>query len=236
MKNNIEIISTASLPVECLQQLQQHGINVDVIPFIKTYESVSVANSQRIRSLEKYKATAIFTSAHGVEAVAGSLLHPPAWKFACINGNTKKTVAHYFDEDDIIAEGPDAASLADELLPRIDKDAPVVFFCGNRRLDILPQRFKDAGIKLEEIEVYKTDYTPETIGDKNVSAVLFFSTSAVDSFFSVNTLSAETICFAIGNTTAAALKEKVQNKIVICDQPGKKELTELVIKYYNEHS
>jgi uroporphyrinogen-III synthase len=236
VKNNIEIISTASLPVECLQQLQHQGINVNVIPFINTYESVSVANSQRIRSFEKYKATAIFTSAHGVEAVAGSLLHPPAWKFACINGNTKKTVARYFDEGDIIAEAPDANTLADELLPRIDREAPVLFFCGNRRLDILPQRFKDAGIKLEEIEVYKTDYTPETISDTNVSAVLFFSTSAVDSFFSVNTLNTETICFAIGNTTAAALREKVLNKIVIAGQPGKKELTDLVIKYYHEHS
>ena len=234
MKQNIDIISTASLPDEGLQRLAQHGFHTEVIPFINTYSSVSLSNIQKIRALEKYKATVIFSSAHGVEAVAGCLLHTPAWKIACISGQTQKTVEKYFESPDIIAAAPDAAQLAEALLNLAEE--PVIFFCGSRRLDILPDHFKKAGIGLQEIEVYRTDLTPTQINSSNAKAVLFFSTSAVESFFTVNALPESTICFAIGNTTAAALKQKVNNEIQIADKPGKKEMIDLVIKYYHEHS
>lgn len=234
MKRSIDIISTASLPAECLLQLQQHGFTTEVIPFIKTYSSVSAANIQRIRSLEKYMATAIFTSAHGVEAVAECLFHLPAWKIACINGKTKKTVEHYFDEQDIIATAPNAAALIKELDGKVQE--PVLFFCGNLRLDTIPNWLKDTGTPFEEIQVYKTEFTPHDIQNKKPAAVLFFSTSTVESFFTINTLPAETLCFAIGETTAAALKQKISNEVIVSVQPDKTALTELVIKHYHEHS
>jgi uroporphyrinogen-III synthase len=58
----------------------------------------------------------------------------------------------------------------------------------------------------------------------------------VESFFLKNTLGKDTLCFAIGNTTADVLRKKTGNKIIIADNPGKKEMTELVIQYYHEHS
>ena len=70
MSKPIDIVSTASLPGECLQLLQANGINAEIIPFIKTYPSVSSGNILRIRSFENYAATAVFNSVHGVEAVA----------------------------------------------------------------------------------------------------------------------------------------------------------------------
>jgi len=222
------------LPAGCLQQLQQHGITTEVIPFIKTYSSVNAASIQRIRSLEKYMATAVFTSAHGVEAVAECLFHLPAWKIACISGKTRKTVEHYFDESDIIAAAPNAAALIKELDGKVQE--PVLFFCGNLRLDTIPNWLKDTGMQFEEIQVYKTELTPQNIQTKNPAAVLFFSTSAAESFFTINTLPAETVCFAIGETTAAALKQKLPNRIIVSAQPDKTALIELVIKHYHEHS
>jgi uroporphyrinogen-III synthase len=179
-------------------------------------------------------ATAVFTSAHGVEAVAECLFHLPTWKIACINGKTKKTAEHYFDEKDIIASAPNAAALIKELDGKIQE--PVLFFCGNLRLDTIPNWLKDTGTQFEEIQVYKTEFTPHDIQNKKPAAVLFFSTSAVESFFSINTLPAETVCFAIGKTTAAALSQKLSNRIIVSAQPDKAALVELVINYYHEHS
>ena len=112
----------------------------------------------------------------------------------------------------------------------------MLFFCGNRRLDILPDRLKNAGIRFEEIEVYKTELTPQEVRHKSADAILFFSTTGVESFFSLNTIPEGAVCFAIGDTTAAALQQKVRNKIVVAEAPGKKELIDLVIKHYHGYS
>lgn len=190
--------------------------------------------AQRIKELEKYKATAVFTSVHGVDAVAECLLFSPSWKYACISGATKNAVERYFDEKDIIASAKNATLLAEELVK--EPYEPVLFFCGNRRLDIIPDKLKQGGIEFEEIQVYKTDLTPQKLDMANTDAVLFLSTTAVESFFMLNTMPDKTACFAIGETTAAAIKQKVGNKVMVADQPGKKEIVDLVIKYYHEHS
>lgn len=234
MKRSIDIISTASLPAECLQQLQQHRFNTEVIPLIKTYSAVNTASIQRIRMLEKYKATAVFTSTHGVEAVAECLLHVPSWKIACISGKTKKTVASYFDEKDIIATAPNAEALVKDWEGKLEE--PVIFFCGNLRLDTIPQWLKSNGVQFEEIQVYKTELTPREIKTQNPHAALFFSTSAVESFFSMNSMPADTVCFAIGETTEAALRQKTNNRIVVAENPDKRSMIQLVINYYHEHS
>lgn len=233
MKDKIHIISTASLPAECLQRLKQQGFEAEVIPFIRTYPFVSEANRLRIKKLEEQNATVVFTSVHGVTAVAEHIDHKVNWRIACIAGATLEAVTKHFDESKVIATAPDATQLAKELTGHIG--GPVVFFCGNKRLDIIPLQLLAAGIIVEEIVVYHTELTPQP-ARPNADAIMFFSGSAVESFFLKNTLGKDTVCFAIGNTTADALRKKAGNKIIIAGNPGKKEMTELVIQYYHEHS
>lgn len=233
MNNKRYIISTASLPAECLQQLAQQEFEAEAIPFIHTYPSVDEEAAQRIRELQKHKATVVFTSAHGVTPVAALLDQKPDWEIGCMAGATLDAVKTHFDKARVIATAANAKQLATEMVNYAR--SPVVFFCGNKRLDVLPQQLMKAGMEVEEIIVYHTRLTPQVV-KRVADAVLFFSSSAVESFFELNVLAKTTVCFAIGETTAEALRQRVNNRIIIAGSPAKKQMIEQVIQYYNEHS
>ena len=130
----------------------------------------------------------------------------------------------------IVGTGKDAQSLAEGMIGNGTKEA--VFFCGNIRRDELPQLLKQHQIDLKEMVVYQTNTTPYCI-HKPYDAILFFSPSAVDSFFSANKVEGQTILFAIGNTTAKAIENYSFNKIVRSDSPEKDSLVRKAITYFN---
>ena len=107
----------------------------------------------------------------------------------------------------------------------------VIFFCGGQRRDELPSILNDAGIEVDEIAVYQTIEVPHII-KKDYHGILFFSPSAVRSFFKVNKANGKTILFAIGNTTAAEIKKFSNNKILVSDEPGKESLVQKAIEYF----
>ena len=80
--------------------------------------------------------------------------------------------------------------------------------------------------------VYQTIATAKRVS-KHYDGILFFSPSAVDSFFTANTIERNVILFAIGNTTAYAIKQKVNNKIVVTEQPGKEALVKKMLDYFS---
>lgn len=93
------------------------------------------------------------------------------------------------------------------------------FFCGNRRVEILPAGLKAKGFSVNEYIVYETALTPHKIV-KEYDAVLFFSPSAVDSFFKVNTWRREMMAVSIGHSTSAALCGYGVEKILVADEPN----------------
>ena len=80
--------------------------------------------------------------------------------------------------------------------------------------------------------MYSTIATVEKLS-KRYDGILFFSPSAVESFFSLNEVGSNTILFAIGNTTAEAISQKVKNKIIIAESPGKEALVKEMLKYFS---
>ena len=107
----------------------------------------------------------------------------------------------------------------------------VIFFCGDQRRDELPGLLKKNKIEVKEIVVYKTTATPEKI-EKRYDGILFFSPSAIKSFFQKNKLDEQVTLFVIGNTTADEIKKFSKNKIVVSDVPDKKTLLHKVISYF----
>ena len=69
---------------------------------------------------------------------------------------------------------------------------------------------------------------------KDYAGILFFSPSAADSFFLVNKAPGKTIFFAIGETTAAAIKKYTGNKIILADKPGKNELLINMMEFFGQ--
>ncbi len=94
---------------------------------------------------------------------------------------------------------------------------------------------KDNNVGIEEIIVYKTIETPQLIL-KKYDGILFFSPSAVQSFFLKNSISPRTKVFAIGNTTANALKLFTQQHVITADIPGIKILVYQAINYFSKIS
>ena len=95
----------------------------------------------------------------------------------------------------------------------------------------MPNILKEAGIKVHEVVVYETIETP-IVATVDFDAILFFSPSAVQSFFSVNQIKKTTVCFAIGRTTASSIADFTDNKIVVSESPGQEMILASVNFYF----
>jgi uroporphyrinogen-III synthase len=229
-QNNIRILSTRPLQESILVMASEKGIQVDTESFIRTEAVQDKERIDQIHAFAKKKITAIFTSMNGVAAVTSKLAAKPNWKIYCMGGATKQLVTDFFGIRSIAATARDGESLAEKMIA--DKElGEVVFFCGDQRLDRLPEILAAQEINLKEVMVYTTIYTPKFI-EKSYDGIVFFSPSAVHSFFDINTIATDTIVFAIGRTTAAAIATYVENELVVSKWPGKEQMIEQVIHYY----
>ena len=126
----------------------------------------------------------------------------------------------------------DYASELAEIITLIYNKENFTFFSGNLRKETLPQALKNAKIKFNEIEVYKTKLAPFKISkEENLSAIMFFSPSGVESYLIDNKIKDE-ICFCIGETTAEALQKNKIKNIEIADFPSVDDTIEKAINFY----
>ena len=215
---------------ELLQEAAARNIDLDVVPFINTSPCTGEVRAEMMQ-LYNQGIIAIFTSVNAVEAVAALKGdHKPRWKIFCIGEATAKAVQQAFGEHSIAGKAGNAQSLANVILqqPAI-MDA--VYFCGDKRRPELPAKLTAQGIRLREVIVYKTELTPRVI-EKKYDGILFFSPSAVESFFSVNKIDAGVILFAIGNTTGEAIKKLSGNRIITGSVTDKDELARQAMVYF----
>lgn len=228
----IFILSTRPVGEAMRVKALSHGIIIDEISLIKTEETIDNSTAKKIKELVSQNVQVVFTSMNAVEAVGKLISEKPNWKIFCIGSTTKKLVKEFFGEKNIAGTADNASQLAETIItnPSIKK---IVFFCGNQRRDELPEKLKEHKIEVEEIEVYETMETPQHFS-KAYDAVLFFSPSAVKSFFSKNEITGRTQIFAIGSTTANAAKSFTNSPIYIAEKPGKENLVNLAIKHYSK--
>ena len=230
-QNNIRILCTRPLDEVLVEEAKAAGIVIDESPFITTEPIQTIEVQQEIEQALLLSATVVFTSMNAVEAVATwQNEEQPDWNIYCIGTTTNKLVAEYFGEHSIAGTANSAAELAELIVADrfIDK---VIFFCGDQRRDELPEILQQNNIEVNEIVVYQTIALPHKITG-TYHGILFFSPSAVESFFSNNKISAQTILFAIGNTTATTIKKFTNNKIIISDAPGKENLVQKMMEYF----
>jgi uroporphyrinogen-III synthase len=230
---NIHILSTRPLPDPLIEDAEISGISIDIVPFIKTESTLSVEVQQEIQLVSTEKATVVFTSMNAVDAVVNFLDgHQPDWSIYCIGTATGRLVKEYFEEEKIAGTANDAAMLASLIVEDRFVDE-LIFFCGDQRRDELPAILKQHEVEVNEIVVYQTIALPQKI-EKPYHGILFFSPSAVQSFFQKNKAVEKTILFAIGNTTANEIKKFTTNTIITSDAPGKENLVKKMIEFFTE--
>jgi uroporphyrinogen-III synthase len=232
MNNNISILSTATLDREFVSIAAKRGVELDVIPFIKVSAIESEELAEKIVDMCYIPASVVFTSANAVKAVSDVIMAAePQWDIYCIGNATLKAVNKVLPSATVIAVADNAAELADIIVE--DGEDEIVFFCGDQRLDTLPRKLRENDITVYELVVYRTETTPIAVS-KEYSGILLFSPSAVNSFFSSNKLSVGTVLFAIGATTADAIKKQTNNKIVFSETATKESVLEYAMKYFQK--
>jgi uroporphyrinogen-III synthase len=212
-----------------------NNIRMEEQPFIRVDLLNNTVLAQRFSTLCFEKRTVIFTSQNSVTSVKNMLQgKQPEWDVYCLEGATMQAVQQYFTQVTIKQIARSATDLADVIDVNVDRNA-AIFFCGDKRMDTIPEIMKSKGIDLEEIIVYKTLHTPSVLL-KKYDGILFFSKSAVESFASANKLSAGTTLFAIGDTTAKALKNCAAGPLSIVQSasPSERTLMKTIIDFYND--
>jgi len=232
-QNKINILCTRPVDNKSfLQQANAKGIVVDTLSFIETEAIQTIEIQQEVEQAAIQFATVVFTSMNAVEAVTAMLDGlVPDWGIYCIGYRTKELVEKYFGENAIAGIADNAIELAELIIEEENTDE-VIFFCGDQRRQELPDKLEEHSISVNEIIVYQTIAINHTI-EKEYDGVLFFSPSAVDSFFNKNKLPVHTIAFAIGATTEQAISKYCNNKIIASTLPGKDKLVEQAVDYFS---
>jgi uroporphyrinogen-III synthase len=229
LNKTISILSTAPLGDDVMQEALASGIELDVIPFIEVNYIEDADLADKINDLSMESIAVVFTSKHAVMSVAKMLKNGAAgWLIYCLGNKTKSSVNQYFASlnstkfpDQIKGFADDAKGLAHIIVKENVKK--VVFFCGDKRLDILPGILANTGIDVVEYVVYRTVETPHKL-EKEYDRILFFSSSGVSSFFNVNKVKPDVVLYAIGNTTADEIRTHTDNSIIISKKPVKRDV------------
>lgn len=230
----IQILSTALLSDSSQKSLRQEGFSLFQYSFIETSIQMSNLVKSQIEQLKYESLLVLFTSVQAVNAVKLVFNEPPAnWKICCISGATATEIGGFFGEATIVAKAKDGLHLLQAMENIIPQK--IVFFCGNKRLDTVPNALVSRGFDLLELQVYETKLQPQKI-EFSPDAVLFFSPSGVDSFFELNALDTASVLFAIGDTTASAIRQKVNNKVNVAPHPDKEKMVHQVIDFFKQQN
>jgi uroporphyrinogen-III synthase len=230
-----KILSTKQLEPLLIEKAKEFDIEISQQDFI-TIEKIW--SEQKFNEIQGYlkKQYIAFTSANAVtildEYLQANHVDNVKWKIFCLAGKTKRAVMDAVVlKNDILEEGRNAGELAQKII--IQGIREIVFFCGDKRREDLPALLKHAGIKMDEVFLYTTKETPVKI-DEEMDAILFFSPSAVNSFFTLNQPNKNTVCFAIGQTTADTISELTDHKVIISETPDQEKMLEMVSDYFRK--
>jgi uroporphyrinogen-III synthase len=213
---------------EGIKVLEQEAILVKPILTKEKWDEIFSLLEKRI----KY---AVFTSSNAVTALKKYVSEyvnylPPQWKIFCLSGKTKDVLQENEELFGTIeATASSAAELAKLVIAKNVKE--LLFFCGDRRREELPAILHKAGVKVHEVVIYEVEETPAVAPD-DYEAILFFSPSAVQSFFSANQLKENVVCFAIGQTTATSLQQFTTSKLCVSKEPTQEALIKEVINHF----
>lgn len=229
--NKIPILCTRALSRQLIKTAEEKGFQIDVVPFIKIEPLQSDELTKVIRAFSAQSITAIFTSMNAAEAVIKELNGvKPLWTLFCIGSATRDTLVQYFGEGAITGVADNASYLAHTIV-QTGTCNEAVFFCGDQRMNELPLILSEGKIKVREVIMYRTILVDNKIS-QSYQGVLFFSPSAVKSFFSNNVIDPQTVLFAIGQTTAGAIKKHTSNLVVTSSEAGKESLVKTMIAFY----
>ena len=180
---------------------------------------------------ENPKSDWVFTSANGVKALKaliknGLQVRPEVQIFAV--GSKTKEALEALGLEAKIPKTQDGSHLADLIIAE-GKINSVIYFHGNLSRGELTDKLRSKNIEVLEVEVYRTKIKPVSLPENPIQAVLFYSPSAVEGFKQGHGFEGDLpALFAIGPTTAEALRNETDKGVEVADLPDTKELLKTV--------
>lgn len=129
----------------------------------------------------------------------------------------------------VVEVSKNASDLA-TFIVRNYKNDPIVFFCGDKRRNELPDVLSENKISFTEEILYNTTLNLHKF-EKKFKAVLFYSPSGVQSYTQVNSLK-NIMAFCIGSTTANEAK-KYTSKIIVAEYSSIENILVQIQKYFS---
>jgi len=228
-ENKINILCTRPLDQHFINKVEPYGIHITTLPFIEIQLRTDDSFIHQVKQLSRQKIYAVFTSVNAVESVSQQIEEEVDWKFFCIGGVTKEAVCKHFQDESLIASAKNASLLAKKIVEK-GNISEVTFFCGDQRLDDLPETLRANKINVQEIIAYHNLQTPHDVPE-DYNGILFFSPTAVHSFFLMNTIRTNVVLFSIGKTTTATIQSYCSNKVITSEWPGVENLLDKVLEY-----
>ena len=220
------LLSTATLPHGLAEEAVARGLVLDATDFI----AVAPVAAEGMEALAGATLVAIFTSMNAVDAVLRQPFRPHGWKIYCMSGATYRKIAANFG-DTLVAGTADSAEALAAIIRDSEQEKELYFFCGDKRREELPRILTAAGYRVIVKVVYRTTLTPQRI-DREYAGIAFFSPSGVESYFSVNAVAGSTLMFAIGNSTATAIRSRCDNPVITAATPDKPLLVKQMIEHF----
>jgi uroporphyrinogen-III synthase len=235
---NNKLLSTKKLNSSLLYSLQDLCFELTEHNFI-TIEPITTTEKKeeiiKVFTSHTFKHI-IFTSSNAVEVIRKYRSQIDWTKSTDLNmysirGKTSESLMAYF-RPETIETAKNSNELGERVIKRGIKE--VVYFCGDKRRDELPLLLHKHGVSVKEIVVYQTMTTPIKC-EEIYNGILFFSPSAVESFFSVNDLPSTTVCLAIGNTTAQEIKNICNNKVIVSATASEERILKTAKSFFCDH-
>ena len=169
----------------------------------------------------------IITSKNGVEALLDNFTKEELnfKNIFCVGRRTKKMIQQKIGP---VNHAEKNAERLAEYLSKEMKGNSVTYFCSDLRLDTLSKILTENKIEVNEVEAYKTMYSPELVSE-SIDGMLFFSPSAVNSYLQKNTT--DKVAFCIGASTAKEA-QKYFEKVEVAQIPTVESVIELVNLHY----
>ncbi len=221
LEKEFSVFSTKSLS-KGQKKLFPTNMNVEDSDFIKIrFNRISP------KTVQQEIENVIITSQNTVEALLQNFTKDELnfKNIYCVGRRTKRLIEQKIGK--VMYSAKNAKFLATYLAHELE-GKEVTYFCSNLRLDTIPKVLTSNGVKVNEIEAYKTMYSPKKIDD-NINGVLFYSPSTVESFMQEN--KADKIAFCIGESTAKEARKHFE-KVEIAKIPTVESVIELVGEYF----
>ncbi|WP_018674785.1 uroporphyrinogen-III synthase [Riemerella columbina] len=156
----------------------------------------------------------IFTSINGAKGFIQNHFNVGGNPILCVGSKTEQLLSQNGFKVNHTAKNAEA--LAEYIINNLSQSDNLIHFCGNKVLPTLEEKLSAKGYHYHKTTVYETELLKPQL-TKTYDAIAFFSPSGVESFMANNTLDNARL-FAIGTTTAAALKQYTDQPIITSSQ------------------